>query len=223
MSKSSAFANDVLLLIFNAVPIANLADNAASAPLAALSVALHSADPGGAGTQSTSEIAYTGYARASVARNGGGWVVSGNSVSPAAAIDFPACTGGAAVATHFSVGVGAGASKILRRGIIGSRLGPFSAATSDAITIPGLAGLAVDDRVIFAAVDGSSLPAGVTAGVAYWVKTVSGNDITISATQGGATLDITAAGDGLAYRSTPLSVAEGVTPRLSASSAIVEE
>ena len=119
MSKSNTFENDWLLLIFNATTIANLAINASSGPLTDLFVALHSADPGEAGTQDTSEVAYTGYARVAVARTAGGWTVTGNSVSPAANIDFPLCTGLTATATHFSVGVAvSGATKILYRGTL---------------------------------------------------------------------------------------------------------
>ena len=46
---SNAFANDLLKLIFNATPIANLADNAASSPLSSLYMALHTSDPGPGG------------------------------------------------------------------------------------------------------------------------------------------------------------------------------
>lgn len=117
MSKSNTFENDFLKLIFNATPIANLADNAASSPLTNLFVALHTADPGEAGTQATSECTYTGYARVSVARTTGGWTVTGNSVSPAADITFGACTAGSETATYASVGVAvSGATKILWSG-----------------------------------------------------------------------------------------------------------
>lgn len=119
MSKGDTFENDFLKLIFNATAIANLADNAASSPLTALQVALHSADPGESGSQTTNEIAYTSYARVGVNRNSGGFTVTGNSVSPTANIDFPACTGGTATATHFSVGTASsGAGKILYSGPI---------------------------------------------------------------------------------------------------------
>ena len=90
--KGDTFENDLLKLIFNATAIANIADNAASAPLTNLYVALHTADPTDAGAQNASEAAYTGYARVSVARTSGGWTVSGNSVSPVANIDFGECT-----------------------------------------------------------------------------------------------------------------------------------
>jgi hypothetical protein len=119
MSKSDTFENDLLKLIFNATAIANMADNAAAGPLANLYVALHTADPGEAGTQSTSEASYTGYARVAVARSGAGWTVAANSVSPAADILFGLWTAGAQTITHWSVGVAAaGATKILYSGTV---------------------------------------------------------------------------------------------------------
>ena len=105
MSKGNTFENDLLLLILNATAIANVADNAATAPLTNIAVALHTADPGEAGTQATSETAYTGYARVSVARTSGGWTVAAGSASPVANIDFGECTAAAGAAiTHFSAG-----------------------------------------------------------------------------------------------------------------------
>ena len=120
MSKGNTFENDLLKLIFQATAIANIADNAASAPLTNLFVALHTADPGETGDQTTSEAAYTGYARVSVARSSGGWTITANSVSPVAAITFGECTASAGgPITHASVGVAtSGASKILYSGAI---------------------------------------------------------------------------------------------------------
>lgn len=120
MSKSNTFENDLLLLIFNGTAIANIADNAASAPLTNLYVSLHTADPGEAGTQTTNETAYTGYARIAVARTSGGWTVTGASVSPVAAITFGECTAspGGAI-THAAVGtLASGAGKILYSGAL---------------------------------------------------------------------------------------------------------
>ena len=68
MPKTTAFSADLLKLIFNGTAIANIADNAASAPLANLVLSLHTADPGVGASQTTSEVAYTGYARVSVPR-----------------------------------------------------------------------------------------------------------------------------------------------------------
>jgi hypothetical protein len=113
MSKSNTFENDWLKLIFNATAIANLADNAASSPLTNLYVSLHTADPGEAGNQTTSETSYTSYARVAVARTSGGWTVTNNSVSPVANIDFPAATGGSGTITYFGVGSASSGSGVL--------------------------------------------------------------------------------------------------------------
>lgn len=119
MSKGDTYESDLLKLLFNATAIANIADNAASSPLTNLYVALHTADPGETGTQATSEATYTSYARVAVARTSGGWVVTASSVSPAATISFPACTGGTNTVTHFSVGVASsGATKLLYSGTV---------------------------------------------------------------------------------------------------------
>jgi hypothetical protein len=113
MSKSNAFENSLLKLIFNATAIANLADNAASSPLTNLYVSLHTADPGEAGDQSTSEATYTSYARVAVLRTTGGWTVTNNSVSPVANIDFPNCTGGTNTITYFGVGTASSGAGVL--------------------------------------------------------------------------------------------------------------
>lgn len=120
MSKGNTFENDLLKLIFNATAIADLAENDATSPLTDLYVSLHTADPGEAGDQTTSETAYTGYARVAVARSGAGWTVTGNSVSPAANVDFGECTAspGGAI-THAAVGTASsGAGKLLYSGAL---------------------------------------------------------------------------------------------------------
>lgn len=109
-SKGNTFENELLLLIFNNTAIAGIGDASGLQPSAApgnLYVSLHTADPGETGDATTSETAYTGYARQAVARSGSGWTVTGNSVSPTSDIDFPECTaapGGAL--THFAVSSG---------------------------------------------------------------------------------------------------------------------
>lgn len=105
MAKGNTFINDLLKLIFNATSIANIAIDATSSPLTNLYVSLHTANPGAAGTQQTSECAYTSYARVAVARTTGGWTASSaQSTSPVANIDFPACTGTTETATYAMVG-----------------------------------------------------------------------------------------------------------------------
>jgi hypothetical protein len=117
--KTTLWANDLLKLLFQSTPIANLADNAATSPLTNLYISLHTADPGVAGSQNTSEAAYTGYARVAVPRSAVGWTVTGNSVSPAATIVFPAATAGSETETFWGIGVTAtGAGTLLYSGSI---------------------------------------------------------------------------------------------------------
>lgn len=119
MSKGNTFENDLLKLIFNGVTIPGIADNTVTAPLGFLYVSLHSADPGEGGSQTTSEINYTSYARVAVARDPSGWTVTGNSVSPTNNIDFPTGTGGGGTATHFAIGTDLnGTGKVLYKGAI---------------------------------------------------------------------------------------------------------
>lgn len=119
MSKSNTFENDWLLLVFNATSIANIAINATSSPLTNLYVSLHTADPGEAGLQTTSECAYGSYARVAVARTSGGWTVTGNSVSPVADIIFPTASSGTETATYAAVGTAiSGGGKILYSGTV---------------------------------------------------------------------------------------------------------
>ena len=119
MSKGNTWENDLLKLLFNATAVANIADNAGTSPLTNLYVSLHTADPGEAGTQTTSECAYAGYARVAVARTSGGWTVTNNQVVPAANVDFPPATGGSETATFFGIGTASsGAGKLLYSGAI---------------------------------------------------------------------------------------------------------
>ncbi len=103
--NKSTYLNQMFLdLIFKSVTNAVLASAVGSATT--VTVALHTADPGIGGTQSTSETAYTGYARLTKNRSTD-WTRTGSSLSPAANLDFGQCTAspGAAI-TYFSVGDG---------------------------------------------------------------------------------------------------------------------
>jgi hypothetical protein len=116
MSKSNALETDLLGLIFN-----NTALSWSSS--AGFYIALHTADPGETGDQATNEVSYTGYARVLVARNSGGFTVSGNQVTNTAQIQMPLCTGGSATASHFSIGLlSTGAGQILYKGSLASPL-----------------------------------------------------------------------------------------------------
>lgn len=119
MSISDTTENAILDLVFRATAWANYADNAATSPETNIVCALHTADPTDSGNMSSSEIAYTSYARVNVARSTGWDAASGGSTSPASAISFPAGTGGSGTATYFSTGKsGGGATAILWYGTV---------------------------------------------------------------------------------------------------------
>ena len=119
MSLSIVTAGDILKLYLQATAVANIADNAASAPITNIYVSLHTADPGASGNQSTSEVAYTSYARVAVARTSGGWSVTDDHASPVAEISFPAGTGGSGTATYAALGTAvSGTGKIIASGAI---------------------------------------------------------------------------------------------------------
>lgn len=118
--KAQIFDNDLLLLIFNAVPIAQIADNAAVSPLTNLYFSLHLSDPGIGGNQTTLEATYGAYTRAPCLRTAAGFIVTGNSSVLAAPVAFPIPTSGfGQVLTFFALGtVFSGTGKILYRGPI---------------------------------------------------------------------------------------------------------
>jgi hypothetical protein len=122
MSLSNASETALLALLFNNTAWAGIGDAGGLQPSASAGsffVALHTADPGEAGNQGTSEAAYTGYARVAIARGAGGFTVSGNQVSNTATVQFGECTAGSATVTHFSVGVAvSGGTAILYRGAL---------------------------------------------------------------------------------------------------------
>lgn len=120
MSKSNVFENQLLQLIFNGTAIPGLASNATTGANTQLFVALHTADPGEAGNQNTSEVNYTGYARVAIDRTPAGWIVADNSVSPAEPIEFGEMTGGTpGTATHVTIGTAAtGTGRVLYRGAL---------------------------------------------------------------------------------------------------------
>lgn len=119
MSISNTTENAILNLVFSATAWINYADNAASAPQTNIAVGLHTADPGDAGTMSTSESAYSNYARQNVARSTGWSTSNAGSVSPAANIDFPSSGASGTTITHFSTGkTGGGAAAILWSGTV---------------------------------------------------------------------------------------------------------
>lgn len=113
MGKGNNWSADILGLLFNATPVANIAINATSAPLTNLYVSLHTANPGAGGSQTTSEAAYTSYARVAVARTSGAWSLTGQTISPVANVTFPSATGGSETETFFGIGTASSGTGVL--------------------------------------------------------------------------------------------------------------
>jgi hypothetical protein len=102
--------SDLLKLFFQNTAMANVGSAGGLQPSSSagsLFVTLHTASPGATGTQSTSEAAYTNYARVGVARSSGGWTITGSSPTTAenaAAVTFPQSGSGPETETSFAVG-----------------------------------------------------------------------------------------------------------------------
>lgn len=135
MSASNACETALLELIFKNTAFAKIGDASGLQPAAtagSLYISLHTGDPGEAGDQTTSECAFTSYARVAVARSAVGWTVSSANVSNAAAVTFPQCTGGTETATHFGVGTDtSGAGVLLFSGALDSSLAISNLITAE--------------------------------------------------------------------------------------------
>lgn len=111
----------------------------------------------------------------------------------------------------------------LHQGLIGTDVARFVASAEDNKIKVLSAGppYVNDDRIMF---DGENLPTGITAGTAYWVLTVDANDnFTISTTQDGSELDITADGEGFAVKGEGITLVENQNLKIPASSFVVTE
>lgn len=117
MSKGNTTENEFIKIVFlnNFDPTWRTNGN--------LYLALHTGDPGEAGSQTTSEATYTDYARVAVAKTAAGWTVSNNQATNAGLIQFPQCSGGSNVITHVSIGTDStGAGQILYSGALNASL-----------------------------------------------------------------------------------------------------
>lgn len=116
MPKSTTVANDTLDALLRAVDPSWRSG-------ASRYVALHTADPGNAGSQTTSEATYTGYARVLVTAATGFTAAAAGSSSNTGLIQFPQCTGGTNTITHVTIGTAAsGAGVVIYRGALSASL-----------------------------------------------------------------------------------------------------
>lgn len=134
MSFSDAAEQAILDLLFINSNFANFGDATGlrgSSTAGSLYFSLHTADPADAGSQTTSEAAYTGYARVGVARSGAGFTRTGSSVSPNATVAFGTWTAGATtVLTHGGIGLAsAGAGVLLMKGALSASITPGAGVT----------------------------------------------------------------------------------------------
>ena len=107
MSASNSFEKSLLSLLFENANCANVGDATGlrgSTTAGVFYISLHTANPNETGTQSTTEAAYTSYARVSVVRSTAGWTVASGVADNDAAINFPQATGGSETETHFGIG-----------------------------------------------------------------------------------------------------------------------
>lgn len=107
MSATNVLENGLLSLLFENANYANVGDATGlrgSTTAGVFYISLHTADPGETGTQTTSESAYTNYARVSVARSTAGWTVASGVADNDAAITFPACGATGSTITHCGIG-----------------------------------------------------------------------------------------------------------------------
>jgi hypothetical protein len=136
--KSNGWDQAVLAAVFQGVfsgAGSTIFQNAAS-PATNLYMSLHTADPGPGGNQTTSEAAYTGYARVAVARSTGGWTLTGETITPVATIVWPTATGGSETETFWGIGLSStGTGTLLYSGPISPTIAVTSTITPELTTL----------------------------------------------------------------------------------------
>lgn len=212
MPLSDAGANNVLDEIFNA--------GAGSFPAGDAYLQLHSGDPGAGGTTNIIDIPRVQFACPSAASR---------TLENSAIIDFttmPAVAAPGVVA--WSVWDVADATPLTPGGVcywtgwLSLSSGTAQVDAGSDVTnndIESTAhGLVLDDRVMFEALEGLTIPAGLTAGTLYFVIStgITTDSFRVSATSGGAAIDITAAGQALWRKVSGKPVTAGDTFRINA-------
>lgn len=126
MSATNVFENGLLSLIFENANYANVGDATGlrgSTTAGVFYTSLHTANPNETGSQNTTEGAYTGYARVSIARSTAGWSVASGVADNDSAITFGLDTVGSETETHFGLGSDAsGAGNLFLWGALAASL-----------------------------------------------------------------------------------------------------
>ena len=133
MSATNVFENGLLSLIFENANYANVGDATGlrgSTSAGNFHISLHTTNPGETGTQTSTEAAYTSYARIAVARSTAGWTVASGVCDNDAAINFPLCTGGSETENSFGIGSDlSGTGNLFLKGSLTSSLAVSSGIT----------------------------------------------------------------------------------------------
>jgi hypothetical protein len=183
--------NQVLDEIYNAA--------AGTFPAADPFIALHSADPGDAGT--SAELTGGGYARQQVAFG----AAAAGTLSNTGAITWSVPAGNVVA---WSVWDNVSAGACYQTGWFNTATPAVSLAICRAADVTAndiqstAHGLTTDDRVVFEVIEQLTIPAGLTAGTIYFVIAtgLTTDAYRVALTSGGAAIDITAVGSAIARR-----------------------
>jgi hypothetical protein len=209
-SFSLATQVGILRALFQGVPLSQVS---------ALYAALHSGNPGEAGTQSTNETAYDNYARVAVPCSPGSWIISPGDPPQSQnlqSIQFPACGAIGDTLTFWSIGYApSGPGPIVTSGPIGATAAyGFTADVNSAFFVPLLPpGLVPGQPVIlYQFGPGMLLPGGFIEGQLYYVAVATGQDLVLAAAPGGAVVNAGTPGSGVLLPVRPLVVSLSVAP-----------
>lgn len=157
--------------------------------------------------ETPTEPAGNNYARVQMTTSNFGSAAASNSIANTAAISFPQASGSWGEIVGIGVYDASTAGNLVRSAYLASgSYFTFSAlASSDVFTAPGH-DFVNDDIVVVLDLSGSALPTGVSQGTKYYVISVSGDTFQLSASQGGAAVNITANGAGRIVQIVPLTV-----------------
>lgn len=172
-------------------------------------VSLHTANPGEAGAD---EVAGGSYVR----KLGSFGAAASGQVQNDADIEFADMPAETVVA--FGIWDAEAAGNFIWGDWLGNHAWkPFTAeADDDALTVPSH-GYSDDDRVVVTAEFGGALPTGLAEGTAYFVVSATTDTFQLSATQGGAAINLTTDGSGQLRKVEPKTTDAGDALRFSTS------
>lgn len=176
-------------------------------------IALYTAAPSDSG--GGTEVTGGSYARVQKTNNATNWpAASGGAKSNGTAITFATATANWGEVVAFAIHDHVSADQILYWGYLrnATPLDAPGTATDSGDQFTSYAhGLAVNDRVVFVAPDGGTLPTGISAGTVYHVINTATDTFQVSTTQGGSAVTLTTNGEFIARRILPKTVNDGDT------------